>query len=466
MWPAATAADAFGAAIAGATTYRQHTLRLYGIPESEIAETLRAADAAGPGLDGLEITTCLRRGELEVVTRYEPPAEAAYQAFEAVVRERHADTLFSTDGSTVDEQVAGLLRSRGWTIATAESCTRQGPAVRRSPDGSGGLVGLRAGRPRRVLERSEDGARGRAGGPDRARGGGFGRGRRGAGRRRAERTLGAEVGVGDHRESPARAAGRRREAGRPRLLLGGRAGRSAGSRARRGCRGGARKTSAPVDDGRDAPHPAASAGRDRRRVGASLRGRRVRERSALRRPRATRSRSATRWAPSGAPRRADNFALRAVRDDALHVTLAFLGHRALDDIDPAREGGPQRGRRSGAGTWRSAKPLWLAPRRPNHVLTVEVADTTKARFLALQERVVAGARVVGQVGLRSRTADPLPPARDRRAGAARRRPAPTAGLPDAPSAASFAGDAVTLYRSWLGGGPARYEALERVPLAS
>ena len=34
---------------------------------------------------------------------------------------------------------------------------------------------------------------------------------------------------------------------------------------------------------------------------------------------------------------ADDFALRAVRDDALHVTLAFLGHRALDDIDPARE---------------------------------------------------------------------------------------------------------------------------------
>jgi len=39
------------------------------------------------------------------------------------VRERHADTLFSLDGSTVDGQVAELLRSRGWTIATAESCT-------------------------------------------------------------------------------------------------------------------------------------------------------------------------------------------------------------------------------------------------------------------------------------------------------------------------------------------------------
>ena len=123
MWPAAVEAETLRAAIASATRYEQRTLRLYGIPESEIAETLRAADAAGPGLDGLEITTCLRRGELEVVTRYEPPHEAAYEAFVAVVRARHADTLFSTDGTKIDEQVAGLLRSAGWTIATAESCT-------------------------------------------------------------------------------------------------------------------------------------------------------------------------------------------------------------------------------------------------------------------------------------------------------------------------------------------------------
>jgi nicotinamide-nucleotide amidase len=123
MWPAAAGADAFASAIAGATVYRQRTLRLYGIPESEIAETLRAAEASGPGLDGLEITTCLRRGELEVVTRYEPPAEPVYEAFEAVVRERHPGTLFSTDGSTVDAQVAALLREAKLTIATAESCT-------------------------------------------------------------------------------------------------------------------------------------------------------------------------------------------------------------------------------------------------------------------------------------------------------------------------------------------------------
>jgi nicotinamide-nucleotide amidase len=39
------------------------------------------------------------------------------------VRRRHADTLFSTDGSTIDEQVAALLRGAGQTIATGESCT-------------------------------------------------------------------------------------------------------------------------------------------------------------------------------------------------------------------------------------------------------------------------------------------------------------------------------------------------------
>jgi nicotinamide-nucleotide amidase len=123
MWPAAIAAEALRAAIGSATTYEQRTLRLYGIPESEIAETMRAAEAGSPGLQGLEITTCLRRGEIEVVTRFEPAASAGYAAFEELVRERHVDTLFSTDGGTVDEQVAELLRSRAWTIATAESCT-------------------------------------------------------------------------------------------------------------------------------------------------------------------------------------------------------------------------------------------------------------------------------------------------------------------------------------------------------
>jgi nicotinamide-nucleotide amidase len=123
MWEAATATEAFQTAIRDATDYESRMLRLFGIPESEIAETLRRAREAGVDIDELEITTCMRRGEIEIVTRYEPEQAAVYRAFEELVRERHADTLFSDDGTSVDQQVAGMLRERGWSIATAESCT-------------------------------------------------------------------------------------------------------------------------------------------------------------------------------------------------------------------------------------------------------------------------------------------------------------------------------------------------------
>ena len=124
MWETAAAEPALLAAIAGRTTYRQTMLRLFGIPESEIAETLRRAAAGGIDLDALEITTCLRRGEVEIVTRYEPVHEATYAAFEAAVRERHADTLFSDDGRSVDQQVAALLSGPPLqTVGVAESCT-------------------------------------------------------------------------------------------------------------------------------------------------------------------------------------------------------------------------------------------------------------------------------------------------------------------------------------------------------
>jgi nicotinamide-nucleotide amidase len=125
MWRTATATEAFRAATGGAVTYRQEMLRLFGIPESEIAATLRAAEEErGIPLSELEITTCLRRGEIEVVTRYEPAAEDTYRALEALIRERHGDTLFSDDGSSIDEQVASLLVGPPLrTIAVAESCT-------------------------------------------------------------------------------------------------------------------------------------------------------------------------------------------------------------------------------------------------------------------------------------------------------------------------------------------------------
>jgi nicotinamide-nucleotide amidase len=123
MWRTAVATAAFRAATAGATEYRQHMLRLFGIPESEIANTMLQARAEGIDLDALEITTCLRRGEVEVVTRYEPPQQGIYDAFAALVAAKHPRELFSDDGTSVDEQVAELLRSSRRSIATAESCT-------------------------------------------------------------------------------------------------------------------------------------------------------------------------------------------------------------------------------------------------------------------------------------------------------------------------------------------------------
>jgi nicotinamide-nucleotide amidase len=121
MWPAAVATAEFAAAAGRRTSYEQNTLRLFGIPESEIAETLRVAEGAVTGFGSLEITTCLRRAEVEVVTRHEPDADGAYAGLLEIVRSRHADTLFSVDGTTIDEQVAALLEGR-W-IGLAESCT-------------------------------------------------------------------------------------------------------------------------------------------------------------------------------------------------------------------------------------------------------------------------------------------------------------------------------------------------------
>jgi nicotinamide-nucleotide amidase len=121
MWAPALDSDAFRGAVGDTPDFRWRIMRLFGIPESEIAATLEAGAADGLDLSLLEITTCLRRGEIEIATRFAPEGDDAYAAFEAYVAERHADTIFSTDGTTIDDQVAALLE--GHTVATAESCT-------------------------------------------------------------------------------------------------------------------------------------------------------------------------------------------------------------------------------------------------------------------------------------------------------------------------------------------------------
>jgi nicotinamide-nucleotide amidase len=121
MWPLAVETQAFQDAVAGRTQYEERMLRLFGIPESEIAETLRVAEDDVEGFSKVEITTCLRRGEVEVTARYEPDGADAWAAIEDLIAERHPRALFSRDGRRIDDQVAELLAGR-W-VAAAESCT-------------------------------------------------------------------------------------------------------------------------------------------------------------------------------------------------------------------------------------------------------------------------------------------------------------------------------------------------------
>jgi len=121
MWPAAVASQPVQAVLAAATPLHGYTIRMFGVPESEIAKSLRELDAEGIALGEVEITTCLRRGEIEIDVRYRDDATATAEAVRAGLAERHQRHLFSLDGETVDSQVARLLQ--GHRLGLAESCS-------------------------------------------------------------------------------------------------------------------------------------------------------------------------------------------------------------------------------------------------------------------------------------------------------------------------------------------------------
>jgi nicotinamide-nucleotide amidase len=122
MWPAALAAAPVRELLAGVPAAVSRSLRFTGLPESEIAATLREI-GAGRDLSGVEVTTCLRRSELEVDLRPYPGAEAVAAELHAELAARHARQLISDDGTSTDELLAGALLARGATVATGESCT-------------------------------------------------------------------------------------------------------------------------------------------------------------------------------------------------------------------------------------------------------------------------------------------------------------------------------------------------------
>jgi nicotinamide-nucleotide amidase len=121
MWETGLTLPPLQAILARAGTLEQRIMRIAGVPESELARLLREVDFS---LDPLEVTTCLRRGELEIATVFDPAAADSYAALEAAVVDRFGARVFSRDGATIDEIVAGLLVGPPVrTVAVAESCT-------------------------------------------------------------------------------------------------------------------------------------------------------------------------------------------------------------------------------------------------------------------------------------------------------------------------------------------------------
>jgi nicotinamide-nucleotide amidase len=121
MWPAALETAEVKAVVERATPLHGYTLRMFGIPESEIAKSLREMEDEGVALPEVEITTCLRRGEIEIDVRYRDEGVATAEAVRAGLAERHPAQLFSEDGETIDSQVAKLLA--GHRLGLAESCS-------------------------------------------------------------------------------------------------------------------------------------------------------------------------------------------------------------------------------------------------------------------------------------------------------------------------------------------------------
>ena len=119
MWAAAVATEPVRRVLADAAELRQETVRLWGTLEAQLAVVLRDHDAE---LAELEVTTCMRDGELEIVTRFAPDAQPAYDRLGGLLAEAFGSTLFST-GPTLDEIVATGFADRGLTVATGESCT-------------------------------------------------------------------------------------------------------------------------------------------------------------------------------------------------------------------------------------------------------------------------------------------------------------------------------------------------------
>ncbi len=120
LWPRALQTEPVRRVLERAPPRGRIVLRFFGTPESAVAEALE--EAGGDG-DGVEATICAREFEIHVDLVVEPGAEQRAAALADSLRGQLGRYLFGEDERTIAEIVLDLCRSRGLTLATAESCT-------------------------------------------------------------------------------------------------------------------------------------------------------------------------------------------------------------------------------------------------------------------------------------------------------------------------------------------------------
>jgi nicotinamide-nucleotide amidase len=120
LWPRVLDTEPMRRLLARGHAPARRVLRLFGVSESAIAQALAAVGGDGNGVD---VTICAREFELHIDLFVQPGAEARADEIERGLEDAAGQYVFSHDERSTAELVLDLLRERGLTLGTAESCT-------------------------------------------------------------------------------------------------------------------------------------------------------------------------------------------------------------------------------------------------------------------------------------------------------------------------------------------------------
>jgi nicotinamide-nucleotide amidase len=120
LWRMALEAEPMRRLLARAHPPGRRVLRFFGASESSVAKAL--ADAGGDG-SGVEATICAHEFEIQVDLLVQTGAEERADELESALSSSLERHLFARDERPVEEFVLALCRTRGFSLAAAESCT-------------------------------------------------------------------------------------------------------------------------------------------------------------------------------------------------------------------------------------------------------------------------------------------------------------------------------------------------------